>query len=129
MKEWTKKVSPERYLATWPQGPAAELAKEIIDDRYLSVKRDKPSSTKVRFFSHRSPGLNIVVEPKEWMVVKTPAGERTIQSPGKCAQFANNIFITDDPEIIEYLTNTYKDRRYPVIRDDIQTQCAHRYSK
>lgn len=139
MTEWTKKVSPERYLATWPMGPAAELAKQTIEARVSSAPYDTGNDvslpddvdpvkiSKVRFFSPKSGGLSIVIEPKEWMVVRTPAGERTIQSPGKTAQFENNIFLTDDPEIIEYLTNTYSDRRFPIVREDIQTESAHRY--
>lgn len=130
LKPWTKNVSPERYLATWPQGPSADLARQYVNGTGTpSEVPEEPISKDIRFFSPKSGSLNIVVEPKEWMVVKTPAGERTIQSPGKTAQFMNNIFTTEDPEIIEYLTNTYADRRFPIVRDDLQTQSAHRYSK
>ena len=138
MTEWNMKASPERYLSTWPNGPKAELAREIVNTDTGGTHQgyvdpgDSPKPVinqpqKVRFFSPKSGGMNIVIEPKEWMVVKTPAGERTIQSPGKNAQFTNNIFITDDSVIIEYLTHTYNDRRFPVVRDDMQTESAHRY--
>jgi hypothetical protein len=117
MEKWTKKATPERYLRSWPNGPEAELAKEI-----LGVSEAPPKeSIKVRFFSPRASGLNIIVHAKEWFTQQTPSGSRTIQSKGKSAQFVNSLFNTEDPDIIEYLTNTYKDKRFPVVRDDIRT--------
>ena len=139
---WTGIFGPERYIKMWPIGPKADLARQIIAEETgvvpdvieaKEVVEVKPTLTvpeepkKVRFFSPKSGGINIVIEPKEWLVTRTPAGDRTIQSPGKSAQFENNIFITDDPVIIEFLTHKYKDRRFPIVREDVTTQSAHRY--
>ena len=138
MKKWNKKVGPERYLATWPNGPAAELARQILGVKAQPIDslvdtRDRTGYRSddvepVRFFSPASNGLSVIVAPKEWVVNKTPAGDRTIQTPGKTAQFENNIYITSDPEIIEFLTTTYTDKRYPIVRDDMKTASAHTYS-
>ena len=123
MKEWNAKVSPERYLNTWPNGPQAALAKQHIAAGRTGGNAPTPNG-KVRFFSPRSVGMTVIVVPTEWMTQQTPAGSRTIQSQGKQANFENNIFVTDDPEIIQYLTHEYKDRRFPIVRDDMRTASA-----
>mgnify|MGYP003145369324 CR=1 FL=1 len=74
----------------------------------------------VTFYSPRAKEQTVVVEPQEWLTTRTPAGDRTIQSPGKTAQFSNGMFITDDPDIIEYLTNVYSDKRHPIVRTDVK---------
>ena len=121
--KWNKKVSPERYLKQWPNGPAAKQAKKIVAmHEVASLTQEVPNHVgPVRFFSPRSNGLSVVVQPKEWYTQQTPSGSRTIQSEGKTAQFKNSIFVTEDPEIIEYLSHTYKDRRFPVVREELKT--------
>jgi len=124
-QEWTKKVTPERYLATWPKGPAAELAKQFIE-----VPGNEPhdpvgtSVGEVRFFSPRSKGLQIVIEAKVWARVNTPAGSQILQTEGVRAEFQLGILVTKDPKMIEYLTNIYNDPRYPVVRTDIKTKSS-----
>ncbi len=132
MKQWTSKFSPERYLQNWPKGPQADLAREHITTRGIGdpVKDDidpdlsPKSNGQIRFFSPRSNGLQVVVTAIAWIKEVTPAGERTIQAPGKTAKFENHLYISDDPEIIEYLTNVYSDRRFPVVRNDMTTASA-----
>jgi hypothetical protein len=80
----------------------------------------KKKEREVTFFSPRAKEQAIVVIPVEWLTQETPAGSRTIQSKGKIAQFIDGIFRTSDPEIVAYLTNVYTDKRFPVVRTDIE---------
>ena len=116
-KEWTKKVSPEHYLKLWPKGPEAKLAHQLVNKLEAPLKN-------IRFFSPRSAGLNVVVTPKVWVKQQTPAGEMTLQSEGLKAEFDNGMFETDNEDIIEFLTNIYDDKRYPVVRQDESTNSA-----
>jgi len=120
-QEWTKKVSPERYLNTWPQGPAAELARSLLAGVSAVLNADRK---RVRFFSPRSRGLQIVIDPVIWAKVETPGGTQVLQTQGARAEFELGVFLTDDPKMIEYLTNIYNDPRYPVVRTDIKTKSA-----
>jgi hypothetical protein len=121
MNEWKMKVSPERYLKQWPNGSKAKLARQLCETPGNESHDPSPVTSKVRFFSPRSNGLNIVVQAKEWFTQQTPGGSRTIQSEGKTAQFVNSIFVTEDTDIINYLTDTYNDKRFPVVREDCRT--------
>jgi len=115
--QWTKIVTPERYLKTWPNGPEAALA--------LRLTKGIPNSgDKIKFFSPRSAGLSIVVESKKWIKTQTPGGEMTLQTPGIVAEFSDGRFETDDETIIEYLTSIYKDKRFPVVRPDMPTKSS-----
>ena len=76
------------------------------------------------FPSHDPRGLRIVVEADSYKEFKTPSGTRVLPVKGKIAEFEEGIFKTTDPEIIEYLTDVYKDRRYPVVRQDAETASA-----
>jgi len=73
----------------------------------------------VRFVSSRSSGLTVVVRPRRRGFVNTSGGSiETIVDEGKKAIFVKGELITSDPEVIDYLTNTYKDARFPVTRVD-----------
>jgi len=119
---WTKKVTPERYLKMWPNGPEAKLALQLTTG--LVEGLPPTNSDKVRFFSPNARGLTIVVDSKKWIKSQTPGGEMTLQTEGITVNFENGCFETDNPQIIEYLTLTYKDRRYPVVRTDKETASA-----
>jgi len=119
MKEWTKQVTPERYLKVWPNGPEAKLARAIVAG--LSEEAES-----IKFYSPEAAGLSLVVESINWIKEETPGGTRTIQTDGKSVKFENGIFESDDEEVIEYLTNIYKDRRFPVVRTDLSTASAAR---
>jgi hypothetical protein len=67
-----------------------------------------------KFLSPRSPQLKIVIRPIEWIQIATPAGTRGQQAPGKSVEFINGSLITDDPEVIDFLKNKYRDNRFPV---------------
>lgn len=79
----------------------------------------EPSSatavTPSKFLSPRSRDLCVVIKPIEWTMVATPAGSRQMQTAGKKVQFVNGEVTTSDPEIIEFLEETYKDARFPII--------------
>jgi len=125
-QEWTKQVSPQRYVNTWPNGPSAELARSILATKTGGdVKAvDGTQEGEVRFFSPRSKGLQIVIEAKVWARVDTPAGSQILQTEGVRAEFVLGILVTKDPKMIEYLTNIYDDPRYPVVRTDIKTKSS-----
>jgi hypothetical protein len=59
--------------------------------------------------------LRIVIRPQYWVKTETPAGIQQVLSEGKVAEFREGIFVTEDPEIIDFLENKYKDGRYPVL--------------
>jgi hypothetical protein len=72
-------------------------------------------SLKVSFRSPKAGDLRIVIRPQYWIKTETPAGTQQVLSEGKVAEFREGIFITEDPEIIDFLENKYKDGRYPVL--------------
>lgn len=116
---WKMQVSPENYLKKWPNGPEAKLA--------LKLTQGVPDAGGgiVRFFSPRSSGLQLVVESIKWHTTQTPGGNHTTQTSGIRVEFDNGYFQTDDPRVIDYLTKEYKDKRFPVVRTDMQTASAH----
>jgi len=120
-QEWTMKVSPEKYLKTWPNGPEAQLA--------LRITKGIPDveGGRIRFFSPQSRGLQIVVESVKWHTLQTPGGSHTTQTEGIRVEFDNGYYESNNPTIIDYLTNEYRDKRFPVVRTDMQTASAHTY--
>ena len=118
-QEWTKNVTPQVYLKRWPNGPQAKLALSITKGLTLS-----PEDGRVRFFSPRSKGLQVVVDAIIWSKIETPAGTQTLQTAGLRADFENGYYQTDNLKMIEYLTNIYADKRYPVVRTDVPTKSA-----
>jgi len=70
--------------------------------------------SQVTFRSPRASDLRIVLKPSYWVKTETPAGIVQQLSEGKVAQFRMGVFATDDPEIIDFLENRYKDDRYPI---------------
>jgi len=71
-------------------------------------------SSKVVFRSPKSSDLRIVIKPSYWVRTETPAGIVQVLSEGKAAEFHNGVFTTEDPEMIDFLENKYKDGRFPV---------------
>lgn len=88
----------------------------------VSVKVGENSSSappSVRFVSSRSSGLTVVIRPKRRGFVNTSGGSiETVVDEGKKVTFVQGELKTSDPEIIDYLTNTYKDARFPITRVD-----------
>lgn len=74
-----------------------------------------PAPKVVRFVSPRSPSLTVVIKPTRRGFVNTPQGSMDTVFPGLSIQFREGVFETDDPEIIQYLSEEYKDRRFPVV--------------
>lgn len=73
----------------------------------------------VRFVSSRSSGLTVVIRPKRRGFVNTSGGSiETVVDEGKKVTFVQGELKTSDPEIIDYLTNIYKDARFPITRVD-----------
>jgi hypothetical protein len=71
-------------------------------------------SSKVVFRSPMASDLRIVIKPSYWVKTETPAGIVQVLSEGKAAEFRNGVFMTEDPEIIDFLENKYENGRYPV---------------
>jgi len=120
LQEWTKKVSPENYLKKWPNGPEAGLARQLTASDELKPTADG----RVRFFSPKSKGLQLVVDAVIWAKIETPSGVQTLQTQGLRAEFEDGVYQTDNHKMIEYLTNIYADKRYPVVRTDVTTKSA-----
>jgi len=70
--------------------------------------------SQVTFRSPKSTDLRIVIKPSYWVKTETPAGIVQVLSEGKAANFHMGVFTTDDPEIIDFLENKYKDSRFPI---------------
>lgn len=90
---------------------------EAVSQVAPAISPTKASSAgkgRVRFTSPRSPELGVVVVPIEWMVMQVPGGTKAMQTKGKRVDFKNGVYETDDPEIINYLENVYKDDRWPI---------------
>lgn len=97
--------------------PAAYGAKLKSEGNSSSAPSAAPAQPEVglqRFVSSRAPYLTVVVEPERQGFINTAAGSMHTTLPGIKIQFTNGIFETDDPKLIDYLENKYKDRRYPV---------------
>lgn len=112
-------VNMERhYSVKHPDIVAKIEAGELLSSAPASVA----PPTKVRFLSPKSPGLTVVVSPEHWGTVKTPVGDKMMLAKGKSATFVNGVFETNDPEIIEYLEEVYKDPRFPVLSSRISNE-------
>lgn len=59
----------------------------------------------VTFYCPRPLYQTVVVIPEQWYNVEGPAGSKQEKTEGKLAEFDNGKFVTDDPEIIDYLEN------------------------
>jgi len=83
-------------------------------------KAKKEKVEVITFYSPRAKEQIVICIAQQWVTQVTPAGNRTIQTPGKTAEFKNGIFKTYDEEIINYLTDVYADKRFPIVRTDIK---------
>lgn len=78
---------------------------------------EKGAPSKIMFHSPMSSELRIVVKRTDQVRVVTPAGIIHERVPGKTVEFRQGLYYTDDPEIIDFLENKYKDERFPVYSD------------